>query len=36
METYADVIILDLGLPDMDGVEIIRKIRGWSTVPIIV
>ena len=32
----ADVIILDLGLPDMEGVEIIRKIRGWSTVPIIV
>ena len=32
----ADVIILDLGLPDMDGVEIIRKIRGWSTVPNIV
>ena len=32
----ADVIILDLGLPDMDGVEIIRKMRGWSTVPIIV
>ena len=32
----ADVIILDLGLPDMDGVEIIRKIRGWSTGPIIV
>ena len=32
----AAVIILDLGLPDMDGVEIIRKIRGWSTVPIIV
>ena len=32
----ADVIILDLGLPDMDGVEIIRKVRGWSNVPIIV
>lgn len=32
----ADVIILDLGLPDMDGVEIICKVRGWSTVPIIV
>lgn len=32
----ADVIILDLGLPDMDGVEIIQKIRGWSNVPIIV
>lgn len=31
-----DLVILDLGLPDMDGVEIIRKIRGWSTVPIIV
>ncbi|MCR8969918.1 response regulator [Facklamia sp. 7083-14-GEN3] len=32
----ANVIILDLGLPDMDGVEIIRKVRGWSKVPIIV
>ncbi len=31
-----DVILLDLGLPDMDGVEIIRKIRTWSNVPIIV
>ena len=31
-----DVIILDLGLPDMDGVEIIRKVRSWSNVPIIV
>lgn len=31
-----DVVILDLGLPDMDGVDIIRKIRGWSTMPIIV
>lgn len=31
-----DVIILDLGLPDMDGVEIIHKVRGWSAVPIIV
>lgn len=31
-----DVIILDLGLPDMDGVEIIHKVRGWSMVPIIV
>lgn len=32
----ADAVILDLGLPDMSGVEIIRKIRGWSNVPIIV
>ena len=31
-----DIIILDLGLPDMDGVDIIRKVRGWSNVPIIV
>ncbi|HVU61052.1 MAG TPA: response regulator [Mycobacteriales bacterium] len=31
-----DVVILDLGLPDMDGVEVIRGIRGWSEAPIIV
>ncbi|MCE9618332.1 MAG: response regulator [Planctomycetes bacterium] len=31
-----DVIILDLGLPDADGLEVTRQIRGWSTVPIIV
>ena len=31
-----DVILLDLGLPDMDGVEIIRKVRSWSNMPIIV
>jgi two-component system KDP operon response regulator KdpE len=31
-----DVILLDLGLPDMDGVEVIRRIREWSQVPIIV
>ncbi len=31
-----DIIILDLGLPDMDGVDIIRKIREWSNIPIIV
>ena len=31
-----DVMLLDLGLPDMDGVEIIRKIREWSNLPIIV
>lgn len=31
-----DVILLDLGLPDMDGVDIIKKIRSWSNMPIIV
>ena len=31
-----DTIILDLGLPDIDGVEIIKKIREWSNIPIIV
>ncbi len=31
-----DVVVVDLGLPDMDGTEVIRGIRGWSTVPIIV
>lgn len=31
-----DVIILDLGLPDMDGVDIIKKVRSWSNLPIIV
>src|SRR5262249_41046525 len=31
-----DVLILDLGLPDMDGTEVIRGIRGWASVPIIV
>ena len=31
-----DLILLDLGLPDMDGVDVIRKIRTWSNLPIIV
>ena len=39
METAShnpDVIFLDLGLPDIDGVEVIRRIRTWSNIPIIV
>ena len=31
-----DIMLLDLGLPDMDGVEVIKKIRSWSNLPIIV
>ena len=31
-----EIVLLDLGLPDMDGVEIIRQIRTWSNLPIIV
>ncbi len=31
-----DVVFLDLGLPDMDGIEVIKKIRTWSNMPIIV
>ncbi len=31
-----DLVIVDLGLPDMDGAEVVERIRSWSTVPIIV
>ena len=31
-----DIILLDLGLPDIDGVEVIKKIRTWTNTPIIV
>jgi two-component system KDP operon response regulator KdpE len=31
-----DLVILDLGLPDVDGVEVIRRLREWSEVPVIV
>ena len=31
-----DIVLLDLGLPDMDGVKVIQNIRSWSNLPIIV
>ncbi len=31
-----DVILLDLGLPDMDGVEVLKRLREWSTVPVLI
>ncbi len=36
MSSKPDLILLDLGLPDLDGMQIIEKIRGWSSVPILV
>jgi two-component system KDP operon response regulator KdpE len=35
-EDGPDLIILDLGLPDLDGVEVLRRLRTWSTLPVIV
>ncbi|HMN59775.1 MAG TPA: response regulator transcription factor [Anaerolinea sp.] len=35
-ETQPDLVILDLGLPDVDGVEVTRRVRAWNQVPIII
>ncbi|MBE3577204.1 MAG: response regulator [Limnochordales bacterium] len=34
--SHPDLVILDLGLPDMDGLQVVQRLREWSTVPIIV
>ena len=34
--THPAVVVLDLGLPDLDGIEVLAGIRGWSAVPVIV
>jgi two-component system KDP operon response regulator KdpE len=33
---HPDIVVLDLGLPDMDGVAVIEALRGWTTTPIII
>jgi two-component system KDP operon response regulator KdpE len=36
IENRPDIIILDLGLPDIDGIEVTRRLREWSAIPIII
>lgn len=35
-QTQPEIILLDLGLPDLDGVEVLKRIREWSRVPVII
>ncbi|UZN03499.1 response regulator [Cellulomonas sp. S1-8] len=33
---HPDLVVLDLGLPDLDGMDVLRTVRGWSSVPVVV
>ena len=35
-EDRPDLVVLDLGLPDLSGLEVLRQLRGWSTTPVVV
>ncbi|MEO3795487.1 response regulator [Nonomuraea sp. B10E15] len=35
-EWHPDLVVLDLGLPDMDGIDVIHGLRGWTKIPIVV
>ena len=35
-EDRPDIVVLDLGLPDVSGMEVLRRLRGWSTTPVVV